>query len=182
MCEMTHICEMPCTTTSCQVGVCLPGVWHVSHVTHLTYVTWLTCVMSRYSVTWLTRLESRGVLLTNVWRDTHTWNASRMWNDSLMIYMTYPNRTTRAIAHRLQCVVVVYCSVLQCGAVCCSVLLQYDLPESNHTNYCSQTAACCCSVLQCVAVCRSVLQCVPAVWLTRIKPHELFLTDSSVLL
>ena len=35
--------------------------------------------------------------------------------------------------------------VLQCFAVCCSVM---------------QSVAVCCSVLQCVAVCRSVLQCV----------------------
>ena len=54
----------------------------------------------------------------------------------------------------LQCVAVccsvlqrvaVCCSVLQCVAVCCSML---------------QCVAARCSVLQCVAVCRSVLQCV----------------------
>ena len=44
----------------------------------------------------------------------------------------------------LQCVAVC-CSVLQCVAVCCSVL---------------QCVAVCCSVLQCAAVCCSVLQCV----------------------
>ena len=44
----------------------------------------------------------------------------------------------------LQCVAVC-CSVLLCVAVCCSVL---------------QCVAVCCSVLQCVAVCCSVLQCV----------------------
>ena len=44
----------------------------------------------------------------------------------------------------LQCVAVC-CSVLQCVAKCCSVL---------------QCVAVCCSVLQCVAVCCSVLQCV----------------------
>ena len=44
----------------------------------------------------------------------------------------------------LQCVAVC-CSVLQCAAVCCSVL---------------QCVAVCCSVLQCAAVCLSVLQCV----------------------
>jgi len=44
----------------------------------------------------------------------------------------------------LQCVAVC-CSVLRCVAVCCSVL---------------QCAAVCCGVLQCVAVCCSVLQCV----------------------
>ena len=41
--------------------------------------------------------------------------------------------------------VAVRCSVLQCVAMCCSVL---------------QCVAVCCSVLQCVAVCCSVLQCV----------------------
>ena len=45
----------------------------------------------------------------------------------------------------LQCVAVC-CSVLQCVAVCCSVL---------------QCGAVCCSVLQCVAVCYSVLQIKP---------------------
>jgi len=43
----------------------------------------------------------------------------------------------------LQCVAIC-CSVLQCVAVCCSVL---------------QCAAVCCSALHCVAVCCSVLQC-----------------------
>jgi len=41
--------------------------------------------------------------------------------------------------------------MLQCVAVCCSVL---------------QCVAVCCSVSQCVAVCSSVLRCV-AVWLLR---------------
>jgi len=51
-----------------------------------------------------------------------------------------------------------YYSVLQCVAVCCSVLLCVVV-------YCSmlQCVAVCCSVLQCVAVWCSVLQCV-AVW------------------
>ena len=49
----------------------------------------------------------------------------------------------------LQCAAVC-CSVLQCVAVCCSVL---------------QCAAVCCHILQCVAVCCSVLQCV-AVFVT----------------
>ena len=44
----------------------------------------------------------------------------------------------------LQCVAVC-CSVLRCAAVCRSVL---------------QCVAVCCSVLQCVAACCSVLQCV----------------------
>jgi len=46
----------------------------------------------------------------------------------------------------LQCVAVC-CSVLKCVAVCCKVL---------------QDVAVCCSVLQCVAVCCGVLQCVAA--------------------
>jgi len=47
--------------------------------------------------------------------------------------------------------------VLQCVAVCCSVLRQRYLD----TMCCSvlQCVAVCCSVLQCVAVCCSVLQC-----------------------
>ena len=45
---------------------------------------------------------------------------------------------------------VVCCSVLQCVAVCCSVL--------PFTGYNGRIV--CCSVLQCVAVCCSVLQCV----------------------
>ena len=44
-------------------------------------------------------------------------------------------------------------SVLQCVAVCCSVLQRVDILKS-------QCIAVCCSVLQCVAVCYSVLQCV----------------------
>ena len=44
--------------------------------------------------------------------------------------------------------IVVWCSVMQCAAVCYSVL---------------QCVAVCCSVLQCVAVCCSVLQCVAVV-------------------
>ena len=52
----------------------------------------------------------------------------------------------------LQCVAVC-CSVLQCLAVCCMWGLQI---------YCGmlQCVAVCCSVLQCVAVCCSMLQCV----------------------
>jgi len=61
----------------------------------------------------------------------------------------------------------VYCSVLQCVAVCCSVLHQSRLSVSCVL----QCVAVCCSVLQCVAsisfvsflciaVCCSVLQCV----------------------
>jgi len=54
----------------------------------------------------------------------------------------------------LQCVAVC-CSVLKCVAVCCSVLQCVPV-------CCSmlQCVAVCCSVLQCVAVCCSVLQCV----------------------
>ena len=53
----------------------------------------------------------------------------------------------------LQCVAVC-CSVLQCVAVCCSVLQCVAVRCSA-----LQCVAVCCSVLQCVAVCCSVLQC-----------------------
>jgi len=51
----------------------------------------------------------------------------------------------------VQCVAVC-CSVLQCVAVCCSVL---------------QCFAVCRSVLQCVAVCCNVLQCAAVCWTHR---------------
>jgi len=60
----------------------------------------------------------------------------------------------------LQCFVAVYCSVLQCVAVCCSVLqcaaMCCNVPDHISLE-CRVTL--CCSVLQCVAVCCSVLQC-----------------------
>jgi len=49
--------------------------------------------------------------------------------------------------------VVLCCSVLQCVAVCCSVIL-----DDASAGYSEQNP--CCSVLQCVAMCGSVLQCV----------------------
>ena len=61
------------------------------------------------------------------------------------------------------------CSVLQCVAVCCSVLLFADdytwhislhLPSVFIDGTCVSRSYMCCSVLQCVAVCCSVLQCV----------------------
>ena len=55
----------------------------------------------------------------------------------------------------LQCVVV-YCSVLQCVAVCRSDMDVY----SSYVLECSTGVAVCCSLLQFVAVCCSVLQCV----------------------
>jgi len=56
----------------------------------------------------------------------------------------------------------VCCSVLQCVAVCCSVLqLEYGLEGSNVFDVSGGVCvAVCYSVLQCVAVCCSVLQCV----------------------
>jgi len=49
----------------------------------------------------------------------------------------------------------VCCSVLQCVAVCCSVLqLEYGLEGSNVSSMFQEVC-----VLQCVAVCCSVLQC-----------------------
>jgi len=56
-------------------------------------------------------------------------------------------RSPRSPSGVLQCVAVC-CSVLQCVAVCCSVLQCVAL----------QCVAVCCSVLQCVEVCCSVLQ------------------------
>ena len=61
-------------------------------------------------------------------------------------------------------------SVLQCVAVCCSVL-QYVAADDDvggrlsaahplHYSHILFCVAVCCSVLQCVAVCCSVLQCV----------------------
>ena len=49
------------------------------------------------------------------------------------------------------CVNSACCSVLQCVAVCCSVL------QSVGTDYVNSA---CCSVLQCVAVCCNELQCI----------------------
>jgi len=72
--------------------------------------------------------------------------------------------------------VAVYCSVLQCVAVCCSVCNSYvcawlqphmcDLIIVTIWRFWSGDTWVCCSVLQCVAVCCSVLQCVAAthVW------------------
>ena len=74
----------------------------------------------------------------------------------------------------LQCVAVccsvVQCSVVQCVAVCCNVLkllrcsLLQSFAEFRSMLQCvgqcvGQCVAVCCSVLQCVAVCCSVLQC-----------------------
>jgi len=59
----------------------------------------------------------------------------------------------------------VHCSVLQCVAVCCSVLpcvWSILVPEGREPAMCCSVLQCvavCCSVLQCVAVCCSMLQC-----------------------
>ena len=70
-----------------------------------------------------------------------------LMNESCRIQMSHVKHeevTSQApIIHVTQ--VAVYCSVVQCDAVCYSVL---------------QCGAVCCSVLQCVAVCCNVLQCV----------------------
>jgi len=58
----------------------------------------------------------------------------------------------------LQCVAG-RCSVLQCVAVCFSVL-QKTGGTPGQRNSVLQCVAVCCRVLQCVEVCRSVLQCV----------------------
>jgi len=52
-----------------------------------------------------------------------------------------------------------WCSVVQCGALCCSVL--YNMLH-NVLRSCGSVVQCvavCCSVLQCVAVWCSVVQC-----------------------
>jgi len=64
----------------------------------------------------------------------------------------------------LQCVAVC-CSVLQCVAVCCSVLC--GSRDETHIRTCPQVSvfqlvAVCCSVVQCVAVCCNLLQCLKA--------------------
>jgi len=48
--------------------------------------------------------------------------------------------------------------VVQCGAVCCSVLQCVPLPSTIVRTICSvmQCVAVCCSVLQCIAVCVAV--------------------------
>jgi len=54
--------------------------------------------------------------------------------------------------------------VLQCVAVCCSVLwcvaVSHDMTTTLQRKAVAPSVAVCCSVLQCVAVCCSVLQCV----------------------
>jgi len=67
----------------------------------------------------------------------------------------------------LQCVAVC-CSVLQCVAVCCSVIA-FATNVFNCNSRCGksrvlQCVAVCCSGLQCVAACCSVLQCNGLAW------------------
>ena len=52
-----------------------------------------------------------------------------------------------------------WCSVLQYGAACCSVLLCCRCLKAYCVSVQQCGAVCWCSVLQCVAVCCSVLQC-----------------------
>ena len=82
------------------------------------------------------------------------------------VYRSYGNDVSRLVTIRvLQCVAVC-CSVLQlsqCVAVCCSVLIQDGLSlifQQCVASGSDSSVAVCCSVLQCVAVCCSVLQCV----------------------
>jgi len=57
------------------------------------------------------------------------------------------------------CVVAMWCSVLQCVAVCWRLFtLESIIFECRASHVC--IVAVCCSVLQCVAACRSMLQCV----------------------
>jgi len=59
--------------------------------------------------------------------------------------------------------------VLQCAAVCCSVLKVSSHRIYKYTNAC---VAVCCSVLQCVAVYCSVLQCVEGPLSCKIQVHQ----------
>jgi len=67
---------------------------------------------------------------------------TRIWLQCVAVYCN-AYHVIRFVERVMQCVAVC-CSVLQCVAVCCIVL---------------QCVAMCCNVLQCVAVCCSVLQC-----------------------
>jgi len=63
---------------------------------------------------------------------------------------------------------VAVCNVLQCVAMCCSVLQWYEgimigVVNGSDPRPVLQCVAVCCSVLQCVAVCCNVLQCVAMV-------------------
>jgi len=65
--------------------------------------------------------------------------------------------------------VCVCCSVLQCVAVCCNVLLRncrYPVCTCEWVGSWMICVCVCCSVLQCVAVCGGVLQRVAAIVLT----------------
>jgi len=69
----------------------------------------------------------------------------------------------------------VCCSVVQCVAVCCSVLYTYGMQARGTKQYelhAVQCVAVCCSVLQCVAVCCSVLQCVAVCYIHMGCRHE----------
>ena len=56
------------------------------------------------------------------------------------------------------------CNALQCVAVCCNVVPIDRLPDRFPAGV-LQCVAVCCSVLQCVAVCCSVLQCGTVWWM-----------------
>ena len=80
----------------------------------------------------------------------------------------------------LQCVAVC-CSVLQCVAVCCSVSLSLPSPVNCEVSdkFFQCVAVRCSSVLQCVAVCCSVLLCVALrVSIFQAQTIAKFLTDS----
>jgi len=66
----------------------------------------------------------------------------------------------------------VCCSVLQCVAVCCSVLQCVDGVECVRYQY-RQCVAVCCSVLQCVAVCCSVLWVI--LWVSHTSAERSFM-------
>ena len=100
------------------------------------------------------------------WYEDHdghifTWPVA-MWHDLLMCDSTCLSLSQP----KVQCVAV-WCSVLQCVAVCSLICNSTDLSLSEPKVQCVavccsllQCVAVCCRVLQCVAVCCSVLQCV----------------------
>jgi len=57
----------------------------------------------------------------------------------------------------------VWCSVVQCGAVCCRVLQRVKICYSVLQSVLKYVAVCC-SVLQCVAACCSALECAGVCW------------------
>ena len=120
---------------------------------------WHFAILNR---NWITRLQcvtphGNGILMSHGTCMWHFASFKRNWIMSRECVIPHSRvlqcvavccSVLQCVAVLLQCVAVCY-SVLQCVAVRCSVL---------------QCVAVCYSVLQCVAVCCSVLQCVAVCW------------------